>query len=210
MKSFGREAFNKFGICFVHVFYHKKAIPFFLMIFILLNPITNGDLIREPKLEVVVDNMHKEVSPDEDAIFYWTVYNNESFITFEVTVQCDPDTGFSESSFSLAPGEKREVIQTIHVPDFSENITNLSHIVHWNAMVNMGATSGSFTPWSGCINVTVINETKPSQSFSYEIPNPDAPSDYVPILMMVSILLIYIILLIIRKKLISQKRFRKK
>jgi hypothetical protein len=135
----------------------------------ILNPVARADIIREPKLEVVVDNVHKEVSHEEDAIFYWTVFNNESFITIDVSVQSKPKTEFSESSFSLGPGKRREITQTIYISDNTENTTNLSHEVHWNGMVQTGATSGTFTAWSGLINVSVINETR----FDHDLYNND-------------------------------------
>ena len=210
MKSIERGTFEKFVVQWKHVSNHARLLLFFYLIFIILNPIATADLIREPKLEVVVDSLHKEVSPEEDAIFYWTVYNNESFITIEVSVQSEPKTEFSESSFSLVPGEKREVTQTIFISDISDNSTNLSCEVLWSGMVEIGATSGTFTPWSGRVNVSVVNGTEPVQTFQHEIPNPDTPFYYMPILMMSSILLIYIMLIIIRKKLISQKRLGKK
>jgi hypothetical protein len=204
MKSIGSGTFSEFMVHWKHIFNHARLLLFFYLIFTLLNPVTTGDIIREPKLEVVVDSVHKEISPKEDVIFYWTVYNNESFITIEVTAQCEPKTEFSESSFSLGPGERREVTQTIFISEVSENSTNISHEVHWNGMVQTGSTSGTFTAWSGLINVSFVNKTNFDEDlynyeFNWEYHNSENSSSIFTIICLITT--IFVALIIARKKL---------
>jgi hypothetical protein len=176
MKSIGSGTFSEFMVHWKHIFNHARLLLFFYLIFTLLNPV----------------------------IFYWTVYNNESFITIEVTAQCEPKTEFSESSFSLGPGERREVTQTIFISEVSENSTNISHEVHWNGMVQTGSTSGTFTAWSGLINVSFVNKTNFDEDlynyeFNWEYHNSENSSSIFTIICLITT--IFVALIIARKKL---------
>ncbi|UCE38161.1 MAG: hypothetical protein JSW00_02685 [Thermoplasmata archaeon] len=200
MKSLGGDTHNKFVVNKKQISNSFRGVIILLIVFLILNPLVIGDIIRQPKLEVVVDSVHKYVSPKEDAIFNWTVYNNETFLTFEVTVQSEPETEFSNSHFFIGPGERKKVVQRIHISSNLENNTNLSYIIHWNGIWEKGATSGTISIWSGEITVTIINKSVSIQTLQYELPKPDTQSKYMPIFIFVSVPLVYLVLIIIKKK----------
>jgi hypothetical protein len=125
---------------------------------LMLNIFSEPVLAPEGNLEIVVDNMSKEVFPGEDAVFYWTAYNNDTFTSYDLSASC-PETEFSDSSFTLEPGESKLVIQTASTSINDANNTHYFYKVMWSGTWHQGPISGSITPMEGIMNVYVINNS---------------------------------------------------
>jgi hypothetical protein len=124
----------------------------------MLNIFSVPAMAPEGELEIVVDSMSKEVLPGEDAIFYWTAYNNDTYTSYDLSAS-SPGTEFSESSFTLKPGESKLVIQTASTSVNDTNDTRYFYKVRWDGTWHQGPVSGSITPMEGMMNVYVINNS---------------------------------------------------
>ncbi len=128
------------------------------MLILMLNIFSVPVMAPEGELEIVVDGTSKEVSPGEDAVFYWTVYNNDTFTSYDLSVTSEEPTKFSETSFTLDPGESRTITQTIETSSDDSNNTHYTRLVRWEGVWYQGLMSGSIIPMDTHITVTVITD----------------------------------------------------
>jgi hypothetical protein len=136
----------------------RSFVIFILILILILNILSVPVMAPEGELEIVADSMSKEVLPGEDAVFYWTAYNNDTYTSYDLSAS-SPGTEFSESSFTLEPGESKLVIQTASTSINDTNDTHYSYKVTWNGIWHQGPVSGSIIPMEGMITVKVINST---------------------------------------------------
>jgi hypothetical protein len=138
----------------------SRSFLFFILILILmLNIISISVIAPEGELEIVVDSTSKEVSPGEEAVFYWTAYNNDTFTSYDLSVSSAPKTEFSETFFSLDPGESHTVTQTIETSAGDENNTFYGCSVTWSGVWHQGSMSGSITSMQWALSVYVVNNS---------------------------------------------------
>ena len=142
----------------------RSLIIFILTLFMVINILSVPVIAPEGELEIVVDSTSKEVSPGEDAVFYWTAYNNDTYTSYELSVSSDNITEFSETYFILEPGESHIVTQTIQTSLNDENNTHYSRHVRWEGIWHQGMMSGSIIPMEGTVTVTVNNITNPDEN----------------------------------------------
>ena len=154
---------------------------------------------QEGNLEIVVDSTSKEVSPGEDAVFHWTAYNNDTFTTYDLSVS-HPGTEFSESSFTLGPGESHSVTQTATTSINDQNNTQYSHPYRWDATWHGLLTSGQAIVANGAISVIVINYTDNGQNGEEGGKDNNSTPGFEPAFLIVAIL---ITLIILRRKRMS-------
>lgn len=142
----------------------RSFVIFILTFFLMLNTLSVTVMAPEGELEIVVDSMSKEVLPGEDAIFYWTAYNNDTYTSYELSVSSDNITEFNETYFMLEPGESHTVTQTIQTSLNDENNTHYFRHVRWDVVWHQGMMSGSIIPMEGTVTVTVNNITNPDEN----------------------------------------------
>ncbi len=142
----------------------RSLVIFMLILFMMLNTFSVSVMAPEGELEIVVDSTSKEVSPSEDAIFYWTAYNNDTYTSYELSVSSDNITEFSETYFILEPGESHTVTQTIQTSLNDENNTHYFRHVRWDGVWHQGMISGSIIPMEGTVTVTINNNTNPDEN----------------------------------------------
>jgi hypothetical protein len=142
----------------------RSYVIFILILILMLNIFSVLVMAPEGELEIVVDSTSKGVSPGEDAVFYWTAYNNDTFNTYDLSVSSEEPSEFSETSFTLEPGEFRTITQTIKTSPNDANNTHYSRHVKWEGVWHRGVSSGTITPMEALITVTVITdeEDKPN------------------------------------------------
>ena len=138
----------------------RNIVSFIITIFLILNLFSLSITVKaqEGNLEIVVDSTSKQVFPGENAVFYWTAYNNDTITTYDLTVTSSPHSEFSESSFTLEPGESHTVNQTAITSINDENNTQYIYSVTWTGIWYQLLTSGSIPPIQTDVVVTVITD----------------------------------------------------
>lgn len=136
----------------------RSLVIFILILFMMLNTLSVSVIAPEGELEIVVDSTSKEVSPGEDAVFYWTAYNNDTFTSYDLSVSSEEPSEFSETSFTLEPGEFRTITQTIETSPNDANNTHYSRHVKWDGTWHRGLSSGSIVAMEAQVIVTVITD----------------------------------------------------
>ncbi|UCE38162.1 MAG: hypothetical protein JSW00_02690 [Thermoplasmata archaeon] len=155
-------------------------------------------------LEIVVDSTSKEVSPGEDAVFLWTAYNNDTLTSYDLSVSSEEPLEFSESTFTLEPGESHTITQTIETSPSDENNTYYFRHVKWEGTWYRGMSSGTIVPIEGVVSVTVINNTNLDENGNSGAENGEDDDNgggstpgFEPIFLLAAI---FVILIILRKK----------
>jgi hypothetical protein len=154
---------------------------------------------QEGNLDIMVDDKDKKVSPGEDAVFHWTTYNNDTYATYELSVSSASKSEFSESSFTLEPGESRTITQTIPTSIKNNNMQYL-YSVHWAFTMyifDIPLSEGSEDQY---ISVTVFNFTRESNSTHHGNIKTHSPPVFGIIFIISAILVTFILIWKLRKK----------
>ncbi|UCF07213.1 MAG: hypothetical protein JSW28_06050 [Thermoplasmata archaeon] len=161
------------------------------MVFLIPGINVNAVPLFEPDIEVVVDEEQKQVVPGESAVFNWIVYNNETYLTYNISVVCDPHCDFSENGFLLEPGENQTVLQTFSThPNHEYDIYYYIEVL-WGASLLVGESVFTDCVWNGMICVEAVNELNHSQNASdfdgYHYKDSNSPSVFEGVLLIISI-----------------------